>query len=334
MPADESGCQSWAAHEPGSKRDSKEVCLCVTTTNVLQPYAAVLSVCNQHGLIICYATAICGSQRCTTLLYRGESCKNERHGSRAQVSHRLACMSFFLMQPVCKAASGSPTRPTCRRVPSSVAHVGCDGEQGAASCNMNDGGIRRSDRARRHPTLWHDVYSYEDPVADEAGGLQPTAELGSPGRSDDTITGEGQLGRRKVKRRRFAVSQQGRQQAIEQHDEQVPLNEQHGKQSGEASETQLVVSTAVQESRGDKHEAAAVAKVKKTPTKRKKTKYDPAPMKAVAERAQDILEPVSQTLVPTAVNPCAALNCRPSAPMRCDPSPTPSWKVLTGTCSR
>jgi hypothetical protein len=51
--------------------------------------------------------------------------------------------------------------------------------------------------------------------------------------------------------------------------------------------------------------------------KRKKKKYDPEPMKNVAMQAQDILEPVSEIDVPAAVDHCAALNCRPSAPVRC-----------------
>ena len=50
--------------------------------------------------------------------------------------------------------------------------------------------------------------------------------------------------------------------------------------------------------------------------KRKKQRYDPEPMKAVAERAQDVLGPVSQTNVPAATNSCVVLNCKSSAPVR------------------
>ena len=50
--------------------------------------------------------------------------------------------------------------------------------------------------------------------------------------------------------------------------------------------------------------------------KRKKRKYDPEPMKAVAEHAQDILAPISQTNVPAAASSCVVLNCKSSAPIR------------------
>ena len=198
---------------------------------------------------------------------------------------------------------------------------------------MNDGGVRRSGRSRKPPTSLHDVYVNECSDAHEAGGSQPVAEVGNPGRSDNTITGKRQLKRPRAERRQFEVSQQEESQTIAQEPEQAPQSAQHANHSDEAPETQLVVSTAVQENTGEMHEVAAATKVKKMRTKRKKTKYDPAPMKAVAERAQDILEPVSQTLVPTAVNPCAALNCRPSAALRCGAS-LPPLKVLTGTCIR
>lgn len=63
--------------------------------------------------------------------------------------------------------------------------------------------------------------------------------------------------------------------------------------------------------------------------KSKKQKYDPAPMKAVAEQAQDLLAPVSQTDTPAAADPCAALNCKPSAPVRCAPLLGPALWYFT-----
>ena len=95
MPADESGCQSWAAHEPSSNEDSKQACLCVTTTDVSQPDATVKSVRAQQDLFICYATAIIGSQYCHALLYRGESSRNERRGSRAQATTSSCMHNLF-----------------------------------------------------------------------------------------------------------------------------------------------------------------------------------------------------------------------------------------------
>ena len=182
---------------------------------------------------------------------------------------------------------------------------------------MSDGGIRRSGRARRQPRFLHDAYSDAHPAAHEAAGSQPTADMGNPVRSYDTFSNKSQQRRPQVHRKRsLGASQEGEHQTVEQqHRQQLEFaNEQHARQSEEAPEIQLVIGTAVQED--EQQEAAAATKIKKAPTKRKKTKYDPAPMKAVAEQAQDLLDPISQTIVPAAVNPCAALNCRPSAPLR------------------
>lgn len=165
----------------------------------------------------------------------------------------------------------------------------------------------------------HDVYTNGHPAADEAAGSQPTADTENPVRSDDASTSKRQQRRPKVIRKRsHEASQEGEQQALEQqHRQHFELaDEQHAKQSEEVLETQLVAGTAVQVHQAVEQEAAAASKIKKAPTKRNKTKYDPAPMKAVAEQAQDLLDPVSQTIAPAAVNPCAALNCRPSAPVR------------------
>ena len=172
----------------------------------------------------------------------------------------------------------------------------------------------------RQPKLLYDVYSNVDLAADEAAEVQPAAVVGNPARSEDAVVHKRQRGRAKANAKRSAEVLQEAKQAPRQLQEQAPqselANEQHAEQSEEAPEPQVLASTAVQASKAKGPEAAAVAKVKKAPTKRKRVKYDPAPMKAVAEHAQNILEPVSQTTVPAAANPCAALNCRPSAPLR------------------
>ncbi len=185
---------------------------------------------------------------------------------------------------------------------------------------MTDDGVRRSGRARRQPKLLYDVYTNGDSAVDETAEVLPTADVENPARSEDAIVSKRQRGRPTANRKPPAVVSQDAKQASRQQHGQVShgefANEQHSEQSEEAPENQVVASTAVQENRGNEHETATLAKVKKAPTKRKRVKYDPAPMKAVAEHAQNILEPVSQTTVPAAVNPCAALNCRPSAPLR------------------
>ena len=185
---------------------------------------------------------------------------------------------------------------------------------------MTDGEVRRSGRARRQPKILYDVYSNVNLAADEAPGLQPTADVENPARSEDAVKSQRQRGRPKADRERSTGAVQEANQALRQQHGQSPqsepANEQRAEQPEEAPEYQLSASTVVQERKAKQQETAVVAKVSKAPTKRKRVKYDPAPMKAVAEHAQNILEPVSQTAVPAAVNPCAALNCRPSAPLR------------------
>ena len=192
---------------------------------------------------------------------------------------------------------------------------------------MTDDGLRRSGRTRRAPTCLYDVYSHEGFAVDEADGSQPIADVENPDRSDNAVRSQSRQGRDRKERQRLEGSQQPaeRQLAVRQ-DERVSESElaveQHVQRSERAAEAQLAIGAAVRQTR--RHDsgaaASAVAKSKKAPIKRKKTKYDPAPMKAVAEHAQDILEPVSQISVPAAVAPCAALNCRPSAPVRCEAS--------------
>jgi hypothetical protein len=58
MPANESCCQSWAAHEPGAP-DIDEMCLCVTTPEVFQPSEPMQSVREQPNNVLMCVTTLC-----------------------------------------------------------------------------------------------------------------------------------------------------------------------------------------------------------------------------------------------------------------------------------
>ena len=195
---------------------------------------------------------------------------------------------------------------------------------------MTDAGPRRSGRKKGPAKVLGKIYTDADSDANEAGGVEPTASMQNDGSDDDSE--QQKQGRSKRRRQRCMVGQQSSYRAgllsSAQQGEHPSAIEQHAEAqpSIEATEYQIVVSPPVQEGKGKSKQRGGLAKVIKAPTKRKKTKYDPAPMKAVAMRAQDFLEPVSQTNIPAAVDPCAALNCRPSAPSRCVPRPTTSRK--------
>lgn len=72
MPAYESGCQSWAAHEPGAP-DVDEMCLCVTTPEVFQPSEPIQSVREQRNNVLMCVTTLCRASFPFCALFKGSA---------------------------------------------------------------------------------------------------------------------------------------------------------------------------------------------------------------------------------------------------------------------
>ena len=188
---------------------------------------------------------------------------------------------------------------------------------------MTDGSFRRSSRARKLPKDLSDIYATPDADVDDADVTQPAVPKKSPERSDDEPKGNSLQGKKKEKgtgSEKHSVSRQAAATAFPAQHHGSSLADADGQQAilpAEALGDQLLVTSASDNQIQTRKSKVSGGRPQQALAKRKKRKYDPEPMKAVAMQAQDILEPVSEINVPAAVDPSAALNCRPSAPVRC-----------------
>ena len=183
---------------------------------------------------------------------------------------------------------------------------------------MTDGAVRRSRRSRRPSRIMEGNFASTMAVEDESEGDHSDAQDISE-QTDDASDSQShpRMKRRRVSRRIMASGprEYQRDSASQQIRDRQPADEQRAMKPSDLGTQALGTLLGSSNSRLtntklDKRSLRAAA------PKRKKQRYDPEPMKAVAEHAQDILGPVSQTNVPAAINSCVVLNCKSSVPVR------------------
>ena len=183
---------------------------------------------------------------------------------------------------------------------------------------MTDGAVRRSRRSRRPSRIMEGDFASTLAVEDESEGDHSDAQNISE-QSDDASDSQSHP-RKKRRRVSRSITASGpreyqRDSASQQIRNRQPADEQRAMKPCDLGTQALGTLLGSSNSRRtnpklDNKRSRAAA------PKRKKQRYDPEPMKAVAEHAQDILGPVSQTNVPAAINSCVVLNCKSSVPVR------------------
>ena len=185
-------------------------------------------------------------------------------------------------------------------------------------CTMTDGAVRRSRRSRRPSRIMEEDFASTMAIEDEAEGDHSDAQNTSEQTDDASDSQSHPRKKRRTTSRRMTASrprEDQRDSASQQIRDRQPTNEQRAMKPLDLGTQALGTLLGSSNSRRTNTELDN-RRLRTAAPKRKKQRYDPEPMKAVAEHAQDILGPVSQTNVPAAVNSCVVLNCKSSVPVR------------------
>ncbi len=183
---------------------------------------------------------------------------------------------------------------------------------------MTDGAVRRSRRSRRPSRILEGDFASTVAVVGEAEGDHSDAQTTFE-QTDDASDSQShhRKKRRRVSRsiRASGPREYQRASASQQIRDRQPADEQRAMKPSDLGTQALGTLLGSSNSRRT-NTGLDNRRLRTAAPKRKKQRYDPEPMKAVAEHAQDILAPVSQTNVPAAINSCVVVNCKSSVPVR------------------